>query len=331
MTKFIYSRHPKRIISLILLIFIASCVVYISLFSLSANVTQKLIYWSYGNPNDHHSLVEEVNSLEIFKKPLTNLIEHSLIENVIDRRFTDGSTGDIEKIKERLVYLKSLFLSSYQTDHVPDSIPSILSGVGYCDQLNGVAAHLLAQVFERSELFALYDPVNRTSPHTVGRVWSEEEKQWIYFDIWTEETIIFTIKGDEVVIRSRVSDIFKPQLRPNPYPAEEWYGFTKDGFVLTEYSSTFALCLLKKLKRQAHIYYSSFSLLQNIVPKPGSDHSIIRKTFLQARVNQILGNMKEAQRQYSKVLLYTPDETGRESSYYWQASSIFAKRLESAN
>jgi hypothetical protein len=69
--------------------------------------------------------------------------------------------------------------------------PALISGVGYCDQINAVVCRMATHHFPKAELVALYTP-KEVSPHTIGRVWSEEKQQWLYFDAFFAKPVVFT-------------------------------------------------------------------------------------------------------------------------------------------
>jgi len=73
---------------------------------------------------------------------------------------------------------------------------SLASGLGYCDQINGVVAHVASHRFRRAQLYALYDAAHKSSPHTIGRIWSDERHDWLYFDASFDTPIVFAKRGD---------------------------------------------------------------------------------------------------------------------------------------
>jgi hypothetical protein len=85
-------------------------------------------------------------------------------------------------------------LNQTQVPHLPRRWSSLASGLGWCDQINGAAARVAAHAFKRAQLYALYDAAHKTSPHTIGRVWSDGRNDWLYFDAFYETPVVFARK-----------------------------------------------------------------------------------------------------------------------------------------
>src|SRR5207249_2183247 len=55
--------------------------------------------------------------------------------------------------------------------------------------------HVASHRFRRAQLYALYDAAHKSSPHTIGRIWSDERRDWLYFDASFDTPIMFAKRG----------------------------------------------------------------------------------------------------------------------------------------
>lgn len=105
-------------------------------------------------------------------------------------RVPDGPMPEAERIGRTLVALKPLFISQTELPHSPASTTSLLSGVGWCDQVNAAGAQILARRYPIAETVAI--PATTTSAgHTIGRVWAG---RWLYFDLWADDLVVMDDK-----------------------------------------------------------------------------------------------------------------------------------------
>jgi len=108
-----------------------------------------------------------VNRIEGTRRELMAAwIEHQLAGKIV--------TG-LEPRKNEVLTAAALLLKIYPllanqeaVDHAPALRPVLLSGMGFCDQLNGVAARVLAAHFGSAQVFALRDS-GGFSDHSIGR------------------------------------------------------------------------------------------------------------------------------------------------------------------
>ena len=110
-----------------------------------------------------------------------------------DRLAANFVSGDVTEIAKVVVKIKSTLITQQDFAHDPINIPSVISGLGWCDQVNGTAARTLSYFTGSAELIALVN-ANGVSPHSIGRIWSTNENRWIYFDIWPEHVILFSTR-----------------------------------------------------------------------------------------------------------------------------------------
>jgi hypothetical protein len=130
-----------------------------------------------------------------------------------------------------------------QAKFIANGWPALIAGVGYCDQLNGAVCAVAAQHFPKAELVGLYNPVTLKSPHTIGRVWSEQRGEWLYFDAFYREPVIFTrdAKGQPryLPLTEKVP-VSKREVAP-----EGTYQLA--GWKLTDFPPTFGMYLVRRV------------------------------------------------------------------------------------
>lgn len=121
--------------------------------------------------------------------------------------------------------------------------PALISGVGYCDQINAVVCRMAAHHFPNAELVALYQPDGRLSPHTIGRVWSRERNEWLYFDAFYARPVIFTrdAKGTPHFLTVNAGPVMNSRVAMSPAI------YSLQGWPLSEFASTFGTYLWARL------------------------------------------------------------------------------------
>lgn len=97
------------------------------------------------------------------------VIEQNLVRNLRRRVVVAKGGSDEARILDLLTPLKTQVLNEFLIPHQAESWPVLLAGLGWCDQVNSVGTEMLASDFPRSQIFALYDPVEESSTHTIGR------------------------------------------------------------------------------------------------------------------------------------------------------------------
>jgi hypothetical protein len=179
---------------------------------------------------------------------VATMVEHSLIYHFGRRHRVSSEVGDVGRLKAYLVPLKRRLLTQNAIPHGPRAWPVFISGIGFCDQVNRVAALLLAREFPRSQTYNLLcaEPY---AGHTIGRVWSNEFHDWLYYDLWGDEVVVFRLDGagavdflarEHPLPVSYSSPAYDPILR-------RLYDRTKDGWVQKEYHATFGRYLFEKI------------------------------------------------------------------------------------
>ena len=108
----------------------------------------------------------------------------------IDRLFPDVKDLSPQQIGEALFQIESSLMTQRDVPHEIKQTPTMMVGLGYCDQVNGVGARILPYFFGSAEVFALVNPQG-ISTHSIGRYWDEASNQWTYFDMWPGRIVLF--------------------------------------------------------------------------------------------------------------------------------------------
>ncbi|HUO84634.1 MAG TPA: hypothetical protein VM534_05915 [Thermoanaerobaculia bacterium] len=240
-------------------------------------------------------------------------IEHQLVLH-LDRRHGDPTNGDdVERLLTEVGPLQRLFVSPDVVGASVSGSPAILRGVGYCDQINALAAHRLARSFPRAQAWALENPDTGISPHTIGRVWSGERNEWLYFDIFFDGVTVFRREGGRTEYLRRGSLLADPTASADRYPLEEWYGRMVDpGRVLVEYAPSFGGDLW--LKRSSKFSPPSTarkrkerSSGERVATAPVSlEDSRVARSFLEARLTHLLEAERQALVGYQRTAALEP-------------------------
>ncbi len=239
------------------------------------------------------------------RKLVATFLEQKLVEHVRSDFDVPSNATDVERLLTVLFKVKPLILNVAEVPHEPSSWPTLLSGVGYCDQLNGVAARVLAGFFPVSQIFALYDPVKHLSPHTIGRVWSTQERDWLYYDIYFDDVRIFRL-DDKGGVRFVAAGRPVP-LRETPPPAAGLYEMAREGWVLNEYRPTFLSYLL--LKAEVAVGMISRPAQPPLVEpteerpsQPMVSLGSASRDYLDARLTHLLDGEERALRAYTRLV-----------------------------
>lgn len=158
----------------------------------------------------------------------------------IRRRLPDlAERPDVQRLTADLASLDGLIASQLEVPHLPLQWSVWVGGIGFCDQVNGAVARVLAGRYAHVQAYSVFN-----QGHTFGRVWSAHAHDWIYFDVWPHGYSVFTIgaKGD-VQIASRPRTSSGPHLDSLLLRS---YGGTREGLVLNEFQPTFVSQLIAK-------------------------------------------------------------------------------------
>jgi hypothetical protein len=231
--------------------------------------------------------------------------------------------GDVARIAFVLERAQQRMLSAAEVPHDPQDWPVLVAGVGYCDQVNAAICRILAHSFPRAQLFALYDPATNSSPHAIGRVWSNERHEWLYFDGFYRRVVFRKTADGNVEILSDAGT----RRAKSTIDALPWYRL--GGWVMSEYPSTYPMYVASNIRKRWQSRESPPPVLPPpaqtspalaapppapAAPPPVTDtappppppnidaasHSIA-KAYVRARADDLFGDPQEAKKEYCAV------------------------------
>jgi hypothetical protein len=179
----------------------------------------------------------------VFKRSLHLYVKSALASYVAESLDAAGE-GDEAALLRIVERVREIMLNQTQVPHAAKTWLPLASGLGYCDQINGVAAHVASHRFRRAQLYALYDPLRNSSPHTIGRIWSDERRDWLYFDASFDTPVLFAKRGDGA---PEFVDARARTIASRGRPAMELYSLP--GWVMNEYRPSVAGQLERVLAR----------------------------------------------------------------------------------
>lgn len=157
------------------------------------------------------------------------------------RRAGGDEVADLARI---LTFVRAEMINPHQVaqaEGVP--YPALVRGLGYCDQVNAAVGMIAAHRFEKAELFALLEPAQYRSPHTIGRVWSGSQNTWLYFDAFYTDAKIFTKDAQR---RPRYLDASALRVPGRGLIDPKYYAY--DGIALVDFPTTMGGYLLSRLR-----------------------------------------------------------------------------------
>ena len=125
-------------------------------------------------------------------------LERRLVQYTIIRELNGRTAGlapttaqdEITALRNNLLAFRSYVRTQSEVPHRMFDCPAIVTGLGWCNQINEDAAIWLAQEFGVCYVVAIYDPQTKLG-HTIGRLKSRFDGQWIYFDAWPSNPCLF--------------------------------------------------------------------------------------------------------------------------------------------
>jgi hypothetical protein len=214
-----------------------------------------------------------------------------------------GIHDDVARIDYALRRVQLRVLTQMQVPHRASVWPTLVSGLGWCDQVNAVAARVLAHSFAHAQIYALYDAEKHISPHTIGRVWSEQRHEWLYFDAFWDRPVVFHHTADGKPEILNVSSVEHSNRLAPPLI------YHLGGWVLNEYPSTYPGYLAgMAVRRQA-------DRPKDLLPGDGppDPHGItpsqrdgrvftrLAQVYVRARAEDLVGDREKARREYLKI------------------------------
>lgn len=182
-----------------------------------------------------------------FHQFLTTYLEHSLVAHFRQKHRVPAGVDDVSRIIAYLSSLKLRLLTTSAVTHPARSWPVVLSGVGWCDQVNRIAALMFAREFPISQTFNVYcaEPY---AGHSIGRVWSNQARGWLYYDVWGDEVVVYRLNP-----ACEVEYLARRHPAPGHFDTDEidrtlkrLYAATARGWIMNDYRPTFGAYLLRK-------------------------------------------------------------------------------------
>lgn len=245
-----------------------------------------------------------------FRKLLATYVQYNVVAGFRRTHEPRQELGDVERLVAFLVPLRRTMLNQVDVAHSPASWPTIVSGMGWCDQLNGMAANVLSRDFDHAQLIGLINTQNGDR-HTIGRVWSKQRREWLYFDVWGSVVVFRLNDRQEPEVLKRV-DPFQGSFPPHPAATvDAMYAFTAQGTVFNEYAPSFGGYLLAKVSSALHRRSLSAvepsgvtgaTLVSPNAPYAGPDDTSMaaegRRLYIAARMDHLFGETAKARREY---------------------------------
>jgi len=144
-----------------------------------------------------------------------------------------SAPADIESVSKQIARVHDLMITQRQINGVKiywgaSTAQSLVRGFGFCDQINGALALVLAPSFSQSDLYALRKGDN--SPHSLVRLRSSDLGEF-YVDAWSD-TPVFQL-GQATTPEIPLFGMVKAGLQVSLPEIDESY--LEQGFVLSRY------------------------------------------------------------------------------------------------
>jgi hypothetical protein len=137
----------------------------------------------------------DTGATRIAKRSLELYVKSALASHLADRIDAAGEPDQV--VLARIIdAVRGHVLNQTQVPHPSRAWSPLASGFGYCDQINAAVADVASHFFHDAQIYALYDGARKRSPHTIGRVWSDEGGGWLYFDAFYDVPVVFTRQAD---------------------------------------------------------------------------------------------------------------------------------------
>jgi hypothetical protein len=263
-------------------------------------------------------------------------LQQGLAAQIAEADTTTDSADDADRIVRRLTYLKTRFISQTELLHGPPNSPAALAGLGWCDGINGFAATVLSNDFPRAEIVGVVDRQARAG-HSFGRAWSDQYSDWLYFDLWTDEIVVFRSgpgRGAEMLRRARPLGARRLPLEA-PELFRRIYDRAHSGFVQYRLQPTLGGYLFSRLANLVSTGSTSPEGTAEAIAAASAitfpnDPNLLPPTppvaagdYVRARIHHLLGDEAKARESYRRVV----EAEERRSSGYSQAARLFLNRL----
>jgi hypothetical protein len=267
-------------------------------------------------------------------------LEQNVLAHVYSEQILPAGMDDAQQMGERLVKLRTKLVSQFEIPHPAPQAPAEIAGLSWCDGLNGVGAILLSHGFEHAEVVGLKGKgLGPGDGHSFGRVWSKQYQDWLYFDIWSGEVMVFRSKSGE-----RAQYLFQriPQGAViSPHVDNESLRWFHDrsyrAIPHNELQSTFAAYVWNRVWHYLDHGFTAPESMNLLAVQPDSlaagsaktSGQAINKTsmpraYVRARLDALFGQTALARREYAAV---AKSDAGTNSAY-GKAAALFVQRID---
>jgi hypothetical protein len=266
-------------------------------------------------------------------------LQHNIAAQLYHQEQVPEGLGDAERVAFRLARLKPKFISQTELPHAPAGAPAPLAGFGWCDSITGFAATVLANEFSQVEIVGLYDEQVRGG-HSFGRLWSDELGDWLYFDLWPDEVVVFRSRpGQPAQFLARMHPVGNRDLpNANPEAVRRMYDRAHQGLVHNRLQSTLGAYIFTRLWNAATHGNTAPAGAAEVIstipqpPRPAEfstgerNRTAAPRAYVDARMEHLMGDPQAARALYTQVLA----DDGDTLSTFRQAARIFIDRIDAA-
>jgi hypothetical protein len=266
------------------------------------------------------------------------MLQQSLIDHFHSRRIDRNKNDDAMYAGKQLDRLRPLLINQSQLPHNPISGPVGLSGLAWCDTANGLAGRLLAHDFDDVQLVGVRFG-DDGGGHSFGRFWSNQYRDWLYFDIWTEEVVIFLSPnlGDVVYLYRSQPLSYEINWPNDTAAARKSHAMIYKGYIHNKLqSSVFKYYLHRIFNLLFHGSTATIDAIDPLEVDLNKSISIPKKKdimhkingpnisiYAYARIEHFFGNYNEAYKLYKNFELQDQNK-----SLLGGAAHIFSERLK---
>jgi hypothetical protein len=290
--------------------------------------------WLINQQNDRYS-----GGIGFIKRLVSLKMEESVIAHLHDRKMQASDVDDVALLRGRLAQIKPMLASQNEVPHETILSSSVLTGLGRCTGVNAAAALLLAHDFGRVDMIAV-DGDAPDNGHSFGRAWSQQRKQWLYFDIWSPQIQIFTATPAGATYLLREPSVLSDADRLAAQRTKPMHDMAYGGHVRAQIQTSFGSYVWYRLKN--YINHGSTweidnrpatQLLTHPLPvepelEVSNSWSASPDTYLTARLDQILGDDASARQRYLRMnKTANTNSSAFNSSAFDAAARVFADRL----
>ena len=278
---------------------------------------------------------DDVRAVAALKKFVGHWFEYGLIADLHARIEQPVEGDDAKRIAYYLARVKLLMITQAELQHQPTDPPVLISGLGWCDSMNRVGAILLSREFSNAQITGLYVPEVQGG-HSFGRVWSRQYNDWLYFDLWYDEIVVFrSQRGTRATYLAHARPLgIRPEPKTPGLATMRDRAFS--GIVHNELQGSLGGYVLNRVTNlirygstvPTHVAEQLTTMAQTNVYAPEVTNPVAqtkaRSAYLDASLNHALGDDQRARQSYVRVL---QQEAGG-ASLYGAGARIFIARID---